>query len=161
MKHPVYARYLEFDNVVLDLTDLSYLKFDNTQCEEYIIFMNVKKAFYKNFHMVCDLSLETLTMLVYEKARLIVRQEKFVPPVNFVNFISFNATDNDNSMIIDLCPEARIIVAKKLWPDETYHQRASGFLDFQQRNRVPRPLIELNSKVRDIMDRELEIKLYK
>jgi hypothetical protein len=65
MKHPVYARYLEFDDVVLDLTSLIFLEFDNAQNEEYIIFMNVKKAFYKNFHITCDLSLETLTVLVY------------------------------------------------------------------------------------------------
>ncbi|QCF61075.2 ac57 [Troides aeacus nucleopolyhedrovirus] len=161
MKHPVYARYLEFDHVVLDLTSLIFLEFDNAQNEEYIIFMNVKKAFYKNFHITCDLSLETLTVLVYEKARLIVKQVKFKQPPNFVDFISFNATDNDNSMIIDFCSDARIIVAKKLTPDETYHQRVSGFLDFQKRNCIPRLPIESDPKVRDALDRELEIKLYK
>nr|WRK23028.1 hypothetical protein [Bombyx mori nucleopolyhedrovirus]WRK23718.1 hypothetical protein [Bombyx mori nucleopolyhedrovirus] len=161
MKLPVYAKYLEFDDVVLDLTSLTFLEFDNDQNEEYIIFMNVKRAFYKNFHITCDLSLETLTVLVYEKARLIVKQMKFEQPSNFVDFISFNATDNDNSMIIELCSDARIIVAKKLTPDETYHQRVSGFLDFQKRNWIPRPPIESDPKVRNVLDRELEIKLYK
>ncbi|USC25906.1 hypothetical protein [Palpita vitrealis nucleopolyhedrovirus] len=159
MKRSITAMYLEFDDVVLDLTDLNNLH-DSSKKEEYIIFMNVKKSFYKNFYLTCDLSLETLTVLVYEKVRLTVQHVKYQQPADFVNYISFNATDDDNSMIINLCPDARIIVAKKLTPTETYHQRASGFLDFQKRNRFPKHEIELDPKLRNVMDRDLEIKLF-
>lgn len=161
MKQPVYAKYLEFDNIILDLTDVvikqNYNESENT---EYIIFMNVKKAFYKNFYLKCDLSLETLTVFIYEKLRLTVQQVEFVKPSKFVDCINFNSNDNDNSMIIDLCPDAQIIVAKKIYSNESYHQRVTGFLDFQRRNYIPVPKIVTDQQLRNSMDRELEIKLY-
>ncbi|AOT85552.1 cyun94 [Cyclophragma undans nucleopolyhedrovirus] len=164
MKQPVFAKYLEFDNVVLDLTGVVTVQSPSllqaAAAEEYIIFLNVKKAFYKNFHLRCDLSLETLTLLVYEKLRLTVNGVEFVKPAKFVDYISFNATDRDNSMIIDLCPDARVIVAKRLHADEEYHQRVSGFVDFQMRHCVPRAAIVTDQKARNDLDRELEIKLY-
>nr|AFS51973.1 DekiORF96 [Dendrolimus kikuchii nucleopolyhedrovirus] len=161
MKRPAFAKYLEFDDVVLDLTDVVVVQAPLWQiAEEYIIFMNVKKAFYKNFNLKCDLSLETLTLFVYEKLRLTVKGVEFVKPARFVDHISFNATDHDNSMIIDLCPDARVIVAKCLYASETYHQRVSGFMDFQMRNRVPRPAIVADQQMRNDIDREMEVKLY-
>ncbi|ANF29731.1 ORF-83 [Catopsilia pomona nucleopolyhedrovirus] len=163
MIQSVYAKYLEFDGVVLDLRNVIIEQDCNDsddKNENYIIFMNIKKAIYKNFCLRCNMSLETLTVYIFEQLRLIKRHEEFIKPANFVDCISFNETDNDNSMIVDLCPDARIIVAKQIYSGETYHQRVHGFLDFQNRNCVPRPTIIVDQTVRDKMDRELEMKLY-
>ncbi|AKN81054.1 hypothetical protein [Lonomia obliqua multiple nucleopolyhedrovirus] len=162
MIQPIYAKYLEFDNVILDLTNVVIEDCDDdTNNEEYIIFMNVKGAFYKNFHFICDLSLESLTLFIYNKLRLTIQEVEYEKSAQFVDFIFFNDADNGNSMIIELCSQARVIVAKKLYPGEKYHQRVSGFIEFQQRHYTPRPEPIVNLQMRNEIDRELEIKLYK
>nr|QNN89412.1 ORF93 [Spilarctia obliqua nucleopolyhedrovirus] len=66
----LHARRLEFDNVILDL---SQLELNDGQPENhYIVFLNVKRAFYKNFIVSCDMSLETFALHVYQNAQLTV-----------------------------------------------------------------------------------------
>ncbi|AVA31177.1 ac57 [Oxyplax ochracea nucleopolyhedrovirus] len=160
IKQPVCAKRVEFDDVILDLTDLIFEQSEDDNDEHYIIFLNIKKAFYKHFYLKCNMSLETLTLYIFNNLTFISKQIKFVPPKNFVDYISFNADDNNNSMFIELCSDARVIVAKRLHSKETYHQRVCGFLDFQKRNFTPLPIIIEDQHVRDKMDRELENQLY-
>lgn len=164
LRQTVSLKRLEFDDIILDLTNIMVVEkdCDPTKCEEYIIFMNIKEAFYVNFHLVCDLSLESLTLFIYEHSRLFVHGEECVKSPKFVDHIFFNASDNDNSMIVELCKGARVIVAKKLYPQESYHQRASGFMDFQRRNDPSRTYDDIiqDKQLRNMIDRDLETKLY-
>ncbi|AUR45118.1 hypothetical protein Spob087 [Spilosoma obliqua nucleopolyhedrosis virus] len=153
----LHARRLEFDNVILDL---SQLELNDGQPENhYIVFLNVKRAFYKNFIVSCDMSLETFALHVYQNAQLTVDGVAVPRAPDFANYISFNASDRDQSLVLDLGPNARIVVAKQLRSNERYHQRVSGFLDFQRRHQ-PFAVAENNPIVRNALDRELEIKLY-
>lgn len=161
MKSSINAKCLEFDNIVIDLTDVKFEENCNdSELEEYIIFMIIKNTVYKNFHIKCDLSLETFAVFVYEQSSITVQQKKIIKPLNFVDIIYFNNNDNDNSIILDFGINTQIIVAKKIYPSEKYHQRVNGFLDFQKRNNVPTPDIVTNQELRNILDRELESKLY-
>nr|UIX56220.1 HycuOrf-93 hypothetical protein [Hyphantria cunea nucleopolyhedrovirus]UIX56365.1 HycuOrf-93 hypothetical protein [Hyphantria cunea nucleopolyhedrovirus] len=152
----VHAKRLEFDKVILDL---SQLELGGPPENHYIVFLNVKRAFYKNFNVSCDMSLETFALHVYENAQLTVNGAAVPRAPDFANHISFNASDRDQSLVLDLGPNARIIVAKQLRSNERYHQRASGFLDFQRRHQ-PFAVAENDPTVRNALDRELEIKLY-
>ncbi|AJD09253.1 hypothetical protein [Condylorrhiza vestigialis mutiple nucleopolyhedrovirus] len=160
MLHPIVARRLDFDNVTLDLNHVTFNTDHNDNNENYIVFLNVKRAFYKNFHLTCDMSLETLSMYVYENASVIVNGVQLPRSPDFVQHIAFNASDRDQSMLIDFTPEARIVVARKLRADERYYQRASGFADFQRRHEQPPAFVERDLHVRNATDRELEIILF-
>ncbi|AAK85616.1 hypothetical protein [Epiphyas postvittana nucleopolyhedrovirus] len=154
-----HARRVEFDNVTLDLSKVVFTT-DEATNEEYIVFLNVKRAFYKNFHVTCDMSLETLALYVYENASVIVNGVTTTRAPDFVNHIYFNASDRDQSLIVEFNMHASVVVAKKLNAGERYYQRASGFNDFQRRHQVPAAIIERDMNVRNVTDRELEIKLY-
>lgn len=155
MIHSVHAKRLEFDNVILDLNQVQWY---GPFTESYIIFLNVKCAFYKNFHVSCNMSMETLALHVYENAVLTVDGAVVPRDPNFAKYISFNATDFDQSMVLDFVPHARIVVAKQLHINERYHQRVSGFLDFQKRHE--RQIVSNDLITRNKLDRDLEIKLY-
>lgn len=157
MIQSVHAKRLEFDNVILDL---SHLQLHGPPEERYIVFLNVKRAFYKNFCVECDMSLETFALHLYEIARLTVDGAVVPRAPEFAHHISFNSADRDQSLVLDLGPDAKIVVAKQLRADERYHQRASGFLDFQRRHERPPAPIEHDLVARNALDRELEIKLY-
>nr|ALR71324.1 hypothetical protein AGNV_104 [Anticarsia gemmatalis multiple nucleopolyhedrovirus]ALR71482.1 hypothetical protein AGNV_104 [Anticarsia gemmatalis multiple nucleopolyhedrovirus]AXE72280.1 hypothetical protein [Anticarsia gemmatalis multiple nucleopolyhedrovirus] len=160
MLHPIVARRLEFDNVILDLNHVAFNTDHNKNNEDYIVFLNVKRAFYKNFNLTCDMSLETLALYVYENASVIVNGTQMPRSPDFVKHIAFNASDRDQSMVVDFTPEARIVIARKLRADERYYQRASGFADFQRRHEQPPAPVERDLHVRNAADRELEIKLF-
>nr|ALR70537.1 hypothetical protein AGNV_104 [Anticarsia gemmatalis multiple nucleopolyhedrovirus]ALR70694.1 hypothetical protein AGNV_104 [Anticarsia gemmatalis multiple nucleopolyhedrovirus]ALR71166.1 hypothetical protein AGNV_104 [Anticarsia gemmatalis multiple nucleopolyhedrovirus]ALR71794.1 hypothetical protein AGNV_104 [Anticarsia gemmatalis multiple nucleopolyhedrovirus]ALR72108.1 hypothetical protein AGNV_104 [Anticarsia gemmatalis multiple nucleopolyhedrovirus] len=160
MLHPIVARRLEFDNVILDLNHVAFNTDHNKNNEDYIVFLNVKRAFYKNFNLTCDMSLETLALYVYENTSVIVNGTQVPRSRDFVKHIAFNASDRDQSMVVDFTPEARIVIARKLRADERYYQRASGFADFQRRHEQPPAPVERDLHVRNAADRELEIKLF-
>ncbi|QDL57048.1 hypothetical protein QKQ66_gp102 [Dione juno nucleopolyhedrovirus] len=163
MYHSVHAKRLEFDGVALDLSRVELTDPDepaSAPTENYIVFLNVKRAFYKNFHISCDMSLETLALHLYENAELTMNGSAVPRAPNFAHHISFNTTDRNQSLVLDLAPDARIVVAKQLRANERYHQRASGFLDFQRRHEVPPARVEHDAVARDALDRELEIKLF-
>jgi hypothetical protein len=124
------------------------------------VFLNVKRAFYKNFNLTCDMSLETLALYVYENASVIVDGAQLPRSPNFVQHIAFNASDRDQSIVVDFEPDARVVVARKLRTDERYYQRVGGFADFQRRHEQPPAPVERDLNVRNAADRELEIKLY-
>ncbi|AGR57129.1 hypothetical protein [Choristoneura rosaceana nucleopolyhedrovirus] len=157
MIQSVHAKRLEFDNVILDL---SQVELNGPPEHNYIVFLNVKRAFYKNFCVACDMSLETFALHLYENAQLTINGVTVPRAPDFINYITFNASDRDQSLVLDLAPNIRILVAKQLRADERYHQRASGFLDFQRRHELPPAPVESDPAVRNALDRELEMKLY-
>ncbi|AKN80632.1 hypothetical protein [Perigonia lusca single nucleopolyhedrovirus] len=178
-------KFLEFKNILLDArhiemnsnkicssppppppspssidTDNDENDFDNL-CE-YIVFLNVKEAFFVNFNVVSDMSLETLTMHIYDNIKFKVDNVlQTRPPADFSKFI-FNEYDNNKSITIVLHKDAKIIVAKCIRFYEKYHQRISGFMDFKNRHQ---PVNDdgndkrLTADERAKVDREYEIKL--
>ncbi|BBD51462.1 hypothetical protein [Samia ricini nucleopolyhedrovirus] len=159
MLYSVHARRLEFDDVVLDLSRVVFTV-DPGGNEEYIVFLNLKRAFFKNFIVACDMSLETLALHLYQTASLTVAGVAPPRAPGFAEHISFNASDRDQSIIVDLAADARLVVARRLRSNEWYHQRASGFADFQRRHEQPAAPVESDLNKRNVMDRELEITLY-
>lgn len=129
----INAMFLEFENVAVDLRHIKFSQNDNSQNSEYIIFLNVKKAIYSNFNLKTDFSLETLTMYIYENVVLNIDEKPQTFDISFEKLI-FNDWDDNNSIIIDLATDARIIVARALRPGEKYHQHVSGYLDFERRH---------------------------
>ncbi|AAP29839.1 unknown [Choristoneura fumiferana multiple nucleopolyhedrovirus] len=156
MIQSTHARRLEFDNVILDL---SQVELNGAAEHSYVVFLNVKRAFYKNFCVACDMSLETLALHLYNNAQLTINGAAVPRAPDFYNYITYNAWDRDQSLVLDLAPDARIVVAKQLRADERYHQRASGVLDFQRRHELA-PAVESDPAARNALDRELEMKLY-
>lgn len=151
------TRYLEFENVSVDLRHVSFTR--NTQCpgdnKRYIIFLNVKKAFYSNFEIESDLSLETLTMYIYHNVRIQINN--CVLTLNAPNkHIAFNEVDYNQSLFIEPTPndEARIIVAQTIYSHESYHQRITGYMDFERRRR--RRQHYLSTEERALNDRNCE-----
>ncbi|AUF81572.1 ac57 [Malacosoma neustria nucleopolyhedrovirus] len=159
-------RLIEFENVCIDLRYLTFSKDDDCidNNKEYIIFLNVKKAFYSNFNITTDMSLETLTMYIYENLQHRVDGERVMLRGNPFERIFINERDRNQSTVIEISDQARIIVANKLHPDEKYHQRITGYMDFEKRHEPPPSIIDADNKIlakheRDELNREYEMKI--
>nr|UPO71102.1 orf45 [Trichoplusia ni single nucleopolyhedrovirus] len=159
------ARFLEFEQVCIDLRYVTFM--DDTTCDitttgpvhDYIIFLNVKKAMFCNFNITTDMSLETLAEYIYDNVRVVIEERLLRKPLNMIECVQFNIADNNNSIFINLHAEARIIVAKKLFDNERYHQRITGYLDFEKRLDLNSKKNLLTDKERALLDREYEIKM--
>nr|ANS70943.1 hypothetical protein [Lymantria dispar multiple nucleopolyhedrovirus] len=159
----VATRYLEFDGVTLDLRHVAFSRSqDELNNTDYIIFFNVKRALFRNFNLVSDLSLETLAMFVYENVRCTIGgrvcQRDTAAARRFEQFI-FNENDRNKSIIIELHDDARLIVAAAIKPHEKYHQRVGGYMDFEKRH-SPADERDLTEAERAERDRLYEIKLF-
>ncbi|AXS67709.1 ac57-like protein [Cryptophlebia peltastica nucleopolyhedrovirus] len=152
------ARFLEFEEVCIDLRNVHF-SFDQdhqSNNKTFIIFMNVKQAFYSNFKIKTDLSLETLTYYIYQHCLCTV--EDTVLPIfrRFDQFI-FNENDKCKSIIIQLHRRARVIVAECIRENEYYHSDVSGYIDFENRHtRLP---LSLSEEERSKINREAQLKL--
>ncbi|AYN45050.1 se90 [Alphabaculovirus alterspexiguae] len=153
----VNRRYLEFDKVCVDLRHVTFSA-DGQNDTEYIIFININRAMFTNFKIYCDLSIESLAEFIYDNVVCTVEGNYVRPSVPLSECVQYNEYDLNKSLIIELHEKAKIIVAKTIYHDETYHERVTGYVDFENRhnkNYVPPP----TSEVRNKLDREYEIKL--
>ncbi|QEI03599.1 hypothetical protein [Rachiplusia nu nucleopolyhedrovirus] len=167
------ARFLEFEQVCLDLRYVTFMQdfyldsryiccYNNSPAvnnvtSEYIIFLNVHKAIFCNFKISSDMSLETLTEYVYDNVRFTI-EDKLIQKPPFSKCTTFIENDDKNSIIIDLHPLARVVIARVIFPNERYHQRISGYIDFENRLR-PGYCVMDDDKERARKDREYEINL--
>jgi hypothetical protein len=159
-------RLIEFENVCIDLRYLTFSKDDDCidNNKDYIIFLNVKRAFYSNFHITTDMSLETLTMYVYENLQHRVDGERVMLRGDPFERIFINERDRNQSTVIEISDQARIIIANKLHPDEKYHQRITGYMDFERRHEPPPSIVDADNQIlakheRDELNREYEMKI--
>ncbi|AGR56798.1 ac57 [Hemileuca sp. nucleopolyhedrovirus] len=160
----VNVKYLEFGGTSLDLRHVSFPHCNKNEANnnEYIVFLNVKKAFFRNFKIISDLSLESLTYYIYENVKCTIdgkessKNDGINKVIDYNKFV-FNEHDKNRSIIIEFDSNARIIVASAIRPDEFYHQRVSGYVDFE--NRHTTTTTEISPNERDALDREYEIKL--
>ncbi|AIU41283.1 ac57 [Sucra jujuba nucleopolyhedrovirus] len=156
----INVRFLEFGGVSLDLRHVNFPvdKRDDSQNNEYIIFLNVCKAFYANFKIVSDLSLETLCHFIYQQVEFI--KNNVATDLSEINYEHFVINDNDRgkSIIIEFDDDARIIVASVIRFDEQYYQRVGGYLDFENRHN-PAQQKKLSTAERAERDKKCEVKL--
>ncbi|AWW14404.1 hypothetical protein KM620_gp044 [Hyposidra talaca nucleopolyhedrovirus] len=158
----INAKYLEFDGVCLDLRHVTFScnpEINHPDNREFIVFLNVCKAFFCNFKIVSDLSLETLSLFIYKNVKFVVNGalQKF-EQINYNHFI-MNEPDRGRSIIIELNEKARIVVAAVIRFDEQYHQRVSGYIDFEHRHQSLENKKEMTAQERAEFDKECEIKL--
>ncbi|AJD80739.1 hypothetical protein [Pseudoplusia includens SNPV IE] len=158
------ARFLEFEQVCIDLRYVTFVddiscEINDSRAQDYIIFLNVKKAMFCNFNIKTDMSLETLAEYIYDNVRVSIDGRLHRKPLNMAECVHFNGADNNNSIFIDLHDQARIIVAKKLFDDERYHQRITGYLDFENRLNLNSKKNLLTDRERALLDREYEIEM--
>lgn len=105
------ARYLEFDNVRVDLSNICFtLNSNRDKNNIYIIFINVKHVLFTNFQLITDLSLENVATKIFKNVKF---------TVNGVSIILQDANtrisiDRDQFSIIDLGYNSRITIAKQL-----------------------------------------------
>ncbi|ACO53483.1 unknown [Euproctis pseudoconspersa nucleopolyhedrovirus] len=158
----VNVKYVEFGGISLDLRHVNYpISPNKFQNNNYIVFLNVNKAFYTNFDVVTDMSLETLTHYIYENVeyRIDEKLQKF--QINYEHF-RINEHDDNKSIIIEFEPQARIIVAKAIRAGEKYSRRVSGYIDFENRhNSSSTKTLEMNTQERLDYDKACEIELLK
>ena len=153
----VNRRYLEFDRVCVDLRHVTFSA-DGHNDTEYIIFININKAMFTNFKIYCDLSIESLAELIYENVLCTVEGKNVKPSAPLAQCAQYNEYDLNKSLTIELHEKARIIVAKTIYYHEKYHERVTGYIDFENRhdkNYTP----ESSEDLRNKLDREYEIKL--
>ncbi|QHB21694.1 ac57 [Artaxa digramma nucleopolyhedrovirus] len=167
MSSTVNVKFIEFGGVGLDLRHLNYsVSSVGADNREYIIFLNVNKAFYINFNIVCDMSLETLTHYIYENVKYTIDGElQQICKINYEHFI-INEHDKNKSIVIEYGPGARIIVAETIRPNEKYNQRVSGYIDFENRHESMKQLgatkpTTMTVQERSDYDRRCEIELLK
>lgn len=177
----ISGRYLEFAGVSLDLRQVNFSTTPDAN-KNYILFLNVKRAMYRNFSVWSDLSLESLALFVYENVKYTDDRgaktiKKNLAPVsaNIINATAaaaaaassiinddsdnnaggqitngpkiglpqhdvdydkfeFNENDRNQSIVINLSKDARIIVAATIRLNEKYYQRVSGYMDFEKRH---------------------------
>ncbi|ABM45812.1 unknown protein [Spodoptera frugiperda multiple nucleopolyhedrovirus] len=154
----VNNRYLDFDGISIDLRHISFSA-DGLCDNEYIIFLNVQRAIYTNFKVYCDLSLESMAELLYYESICTVNGARLKKDKPLGECVAYNEQDHNKSLIINLYNEdrARIVVAKTIYFEETYHKRVSGYVDFE--NRHNKNYVRPSDKARQSLDREYEIKL--
>lgn len=155
--YTINNRYLEFDGIAVDLRHVNFSA-DGLNDHEYIIFINVQRGKFSNFKVYSDLSLESLAELVFTEAVCVTDG---VPSTSRLGTLAecvvYNEPDHNKSLIIQLHDKARVIVAKTIYLGENYHQRVSGYVDFE--NRHDKLYVRPSSGLRDQLDREYEIKL--
>ncbi|AUV65376.1 hypothetical protein [Alphabaculovirus myunipunctae] len=156
MSCSVSSRYLEFDQVTVDLRHVTFSA-DGLNDNEYIIFLNVHKAIFTNFKIFTDLSLESIAELLFVETKCTVRGETVPRPGPLGDCVAFIEADRNKSLSIELHERARIVVAKTIFFQETYHKRISGFIDFE--NRFNEQYVRPDEHRRNAIDREWEIKL--
>ena len=111
------------------------------------------------------MSLETLTMYVYENLQYRVDGKREMLRGDPFERIFINERDRNQSTVIELSERARIIIANKLHPDEKYHQRITGYMDFEKRHNPPPSILDdedrkiLTKHERDELNREYEMKI--
>ncbi|AIE47779.1 ac57-like protein [Peridroma alphabaculovirus] len=149
-------RQLEFGQIGVDLGHLSF-SYDDLNSVEYIIFINVQRAMFCNFKIFTDLSLESLAEYVYEHAICTVNGAAVPRAVSLGESVVFNEADHNKSVFIQLHAQARVIVAKTIYMHESYAQRVSGYLDFE--NRHDKHYAPPGDDERATINRECEIKL--
>nr|WUR10803.1 hp [Calliteara abietis nucleopolyhedrovirus] len=152
------VKYLEFGDVSLDLRHVAFPCSAPDDGSEFIVFLNVHKAFFSNFKLVCDLSLETLTQYIYENVKYTLKGVLQACILNYSRFV-YNYHDRNKSIVIELDSNARIIVAAVIRFDEQYHQRVSGYLDFEKRHTPQEKRVFLSDQERAELDKTCEIKL--
>ena len=150
-------KYLEFNGVSVDLRHISF-SVDGLNDDEYIIFINVCRAHYTNFKIYCDLSLESLVEFLYDNNVCFVDGVRIdTKSKSLGECVVYNEKDHNKSLIINLHENARIVVAKTIYHNETYHRRVSGYVDFE--NRHNKNYVRPADNMRAVLDREYEIKL--
>ncbi|ABI35726.1 hypothetical protein [Ectropis obliqua nucleopolyhedrovirus] len=152
------VKFLEFGGVCLDLR---HVTFPRNECEEgnseYIVFINVYKAFYSNFKFVCNYSLETLAVFIYENVKYTIDGvQQMFESVNYSQFV-MNEHDFNKSLFIEFTENARLVVAQVIKFDEQYHQRVSGYIDFENRHLQPKKIMTKEERLE--YDKQCEIKL--
>ncbi|QWO71581.1 AC57-like protein [Orgyia pseudotsugata single capsid nuclopolyhedrovirus] len=152
----INVKYLEFGEVSLDLRHVKFPAIEDKANSEYIIFLNVNKAFFSNFKIVCDLSLETLCQFIYENVRYTIDGVEQKLTLDYDRFV-YNQHDKNKSIIIQFSDTARIIVAAAIKFDERYNQRVSGYIDFENRHCSTQD--ELSAHERNELDKKYEIRL--
>ncbi|AHH82629.1 ORF-40 [Buzura suppressaria nucleopolyhedrovirus] len=158
----INVKYLEFGEVCLDLRHVRFSRNpqdDHPDNKEFIVFLNVYKAFFCNFKIVSDLSLETLTHFIYENVKFVMNGVvQDTRKVNYEHFI-ISEPDRERSIIIEFNKKARIVVAETIRFDEQYHQRVSGYIDFEHRHQPLKNKKRMTTQERAEFDKECEIKL--
>ncbi|QYC92747.1 AC57 [Trabala vishnou gigantina nucleopolyhedrovirus] len=156
----INKKFLEFKDIGLDLRHAKFPCSDNdSQNNEYIIFLNVCKAFFCNFKIVCDLSLETLAIFVYENIKYTIKGVVQKCELHYDRFV-INEHDENKSIIIEFGENARAIVAAVIRFDEQYYQRVSGYIDFEHRHdSAYRENTKMSKEERAEYDKKCEIKL--
>jgi Nucleopolyhedrovirus protein of unknown function (DUF918) len=154
----INVKYLEFAEVCLDLRHVHFSKNENENNSEYIIFLNVYKAFYSNFNIVCDLSLESLCEYIYKNVIYTIDGVKQNNDILLYDRFIFNEHDKNKSVFIEFSENARIIVATTIRFDERYHQRVGGYIDFENRHFNTKEKV-LSKEERAELDKTCEIKL--
>ncbi|AXU41500.1 AC57 [Alphabaculovirus altermyunipunctae] len=133
----VGVRLLELDGYCLDLRHVPFENETGLELVEYIIFLNVKSSIFSNFHVKSDMSLESLALHIFRNINYRIDNIAMdTTNANFVDYIFHDAQD-ENAIHIKLHPWLRVIVAKKVRPNERYHQRITGFMEFQNRMQTP------------------------
>ncbi len=130
---------------------------DTKLLQEYIIFLNVRKAIYTNFKITSDMSLETAAEYIYDNVRCTIKGKSVQKP-QFSECTNFIESDKNNSIAITLHPQAKIIVVRTLFPNEHYYQRIGGYIDFEHRL-CPDYCVQEDDRKRARSDREYEINL--
>jgi hypothetical protein len=154
----ISSRYLERDGVSLDLRHVLFER-DALYDEQYIVFLSVHRAFYTNFELITSLSLESLALHILQEVKHKVPHE---PPRSYadadlVQYIFVNEHDHGQSMILQLNEDTKIVVARKLYADEHYHKRVSGYMDFERRHVPGSQCMLQTSSERLHNDRDIEI----
>ncbi|AAQ11149.1 hypothetical protein [Mamestra configurata nucleopolyhedrovirus A] len=152
----ISSRYLEFDGTIIDLRHVSFSA-DGLNDTEYIIFLNVRGGIFTNFKIFSDLSLETLAEYLFTKTKCSVASVLVNRPGELGDCVAYIEADRNKSVMITLHKEARLVLAKTMYFNETYHKRVSGFIDFE--NRHNKHYVKPDEKKRAVIDREWEIKM--
>ncbi|ABY65761.1 hypothetical protein [Orgyia leucostigma nucleopolyhedrovirus] len=155
----INVKYLEFGEVSLDLRHVRFPVSEEGDLDanaEFIIFLNIQKAFFSNFKIITDLSLESLCQFIYYNAHYSIAGVKQQLKMDYERFV-YNEHDKNKSIIIEFDAAARIIVASVIKFDERYHQRVSGYLDFENRHNLNYDELSLQERVE--LDKQCEIKL--
>ncbi|AKC91714.1 ac57 [Lambdina fiscellaria nucleopolyhedrovirus] len=155
------VRCVEFAGVCLDLRHVKFSTSGANCDREYIIFLNVKRAIYRNFKITSDMSLETLALYIYQNVLYTVDGRlQSRSAVAYDCFVQ-NERDFNRSIVIKCGAEARIVVAAAIHFYENYHQRVSGYMDFERRwtKDVDCLYNAMDEKERAKLDREYEMQL--
>ncbi|AGE89902.1 hypothetical protein SlsnVgp047 [Spodoptera littoralis nucleopolyhedrovirus] len=156
------ARYLERDGYAIDLRQVPYEQIENcSKCEEYIIFLNVKLAFFCNFHVRSSMSLESISLYTFMHARHCAGDDNYVRTDDVLDFVERMHREGD-IVHINIHPWLRIVIAKKIRKGERYHQRITGYMDFEKRLDHPDTLSAITdyNGTRDILDSYYEKAIY-